>query len=118
MSRLSALSIVLALAIGPDAAAICSAWCTEETAAAEYCDHGTPDSPLVAGGNCCADPAQDAVAVLQMAVRFDVSSANGVAAVLPVRNLFIDSGCAVRPDHVPGARAAVGGRPQITVLRI
>jgi hypothetical protein len=118
MSRLSVLPIVLALAIGPDATAICAAWCAEEAMSAETCDHGLSDSPRIAAGNCCNELAQDAVAVLQAAVRLDASSANGVPAVSPVRHRFVDSARSARPNHVPGSRAFIDGRPQTTVLRI
>jgi hypothetical protein len=118
MSRLSVFSIVVALAVGPDAAAICGLWCTEEAAAAEYCDHDSSDSPLIAAGNCCGDLAQDAVAVLQTADRSGASSTLSVPAVSLHRNPFVDSGRPARPDRLPGSRCFIDGRPQTTVLRI
>jgi len=108
----------LALAVGPDAAAICAAWCADEAVSAEYCDHGSSDSPLIAAGNCCDELVQDAVAVLQTAVRLDASSPNGVPAVSPVRDRFVDSARSARPNPVPASRTFIGGRPQTTVLRI
>jgi hypothetical protein len=111
------LSIVLALAVGPDAAAICGAWCTDDATTTEYCEHGTPDSPLIAAGNCCDDLVQ-AVAVLQTAIRSDTSSVNSSSAVSPVRNPFVDSARLVRPDYVSGSRPSIDVRPQTTVLRI
>jgi hypothetical protein len=116
MSRLSALSIVLALAIGPDAAAICGLWCTDQVTT-QSCDHGTPDSPRIAAGDCCDDVAQ-AVAVVQAAVRFDASSSNGAPALSPVRNPLVDSARLARPHHVSGFRPSTDARPQTTVLRI
>lgn len=116
MSRLSVLSIVLALAIGPDAAAICGLWCTGVAAAPESCDHGASDSPLIAAGHCC-DPGQ-AGAVLPTALRSEASSPYAVHAVSQVRGLVVDSGRPARPDRVPGSRCFIDGRPQTTVLRI
>ena len=118
MSRLPVLSIVLALAIGPDAAAICAAWCAEEATVAEDCDHGSSASPLIAAGHCCDDQAKGIVAVLQTAVRFDASSPNGGPAVSFVRHAFVESVRSARIDHGPGSRAFTDGRPQTTVLRI
>jgi hypothetical protein len=112
------LAIVLALAVGPNAAAICGLWCPEEVTAAEYCDHGSSDSPLIAAENCCDDLAPDTVAVVQTAVRSDASSTHGVPAVSLLRNPFVDSGRPARPNRVPGSRRSIDGRPQTTVLRI
>lgn len=117
MSRLPVLSIVLSLALGPDAAAICGLWCAEGPAATESCYHATPASPLVTAGNCC-DNAVPTVTVLQAALRVEAPSTNRVPAVLPARDPLIDSERFARPGQRSGSGAAIDARPQTAVLRI
>lgn len=62
MFRAAVLSIVLTLAAGPVAAAVCRASCPPHPAAAETCrDHAATPSARLLGTATCDDPGSDAV---------------------------------------------------------
>jgi hypothetical protein len=116
MSRLAVIAIVLALAVGPDAAAICGAWCSEDANAAGRCDHGPSDSPLVAAGNCCDQFVQGSAALPLMAARINAPTASGVDAAT---TLLPPPGRSAGPGQSAlGRRSSVDARPLTTVLRI
>jgi hypothetical protein len=83
--RAVVLSIVLALAIGPNAVVLCAAWCHPEETKSSACRH--PDatmSPLVTGeNNCRTVPAVAAAFVREEAKRGSPTVAVPQSAPLP-----------------------------------
>ena len=119
--RAAVLSIVLTLAVGPNASLLCRTWCgDQQAAAASGCHHEAPaTSPSVAGEDCCDSAVLGIAALLLKDERLSVSSPDGGHAILVLRyqQLALSPTDARRGDE-PGRAWSLERRPLPTVLRI
>lgn len=119
MLRAFTLSIVLTLAIGPDAAILCEALCAGKADVAQPCDHDGPDLPQIAAGlACCDNMAAGAAPSPFPAMRRDTSLPNGHIAIPVLRNTLVRSDTAEHLGYEPGRRRSLDNRPLPTILRI
>ena len=119
MLRAAALSIVLALAAGPNASLLCKAWCGSQTAAASEChDHdGDSAAPSVEGGDRC-DTMPGAAPFLREGERRDVPAPDAEWTIPVPRFQLPDSPAGARPGQEPGRDWPLEKRPLATALRI
>ena len=120
MFRSLVLSIVLTLAVAPDAALLCTTWCVSQVPAASACHEGQAPaaSHVIRGNATCGNCARlGAVPFLQEHVR-DASSLAGVHAVLAPRYPFVPSNAAARPLPQPRCQWPLEGRALPAILRV
>ena len=67
--RAAVVSIVLTLAVGQNAALLCSVWCHPPEAATGVCEHPPVTSPSVTGNDSCTVRAAEATALVREDVR-------------------------------------------------
>lgn len=116
--RASVLSIVLALAVVPNAALVCRTWCDQKAAAASRCHHEAPTTSLsVAGDDLCDDVLNSAVFVRED-VRRGVSSPDADHAIPVPRYQLAHSTTDASPRLAPGHQGSLDTRPLSTALRI
>ena len=116
--RAAVLSIVLTLAVGPNAALLCRTWCDQQVATASRCHHETSTtSPNVAGDDSC-DSSVLSAAFLREDVRRGVSPPDGDQAIPIPRYQVACSTIDARPGHEPGREWSLEKRPLSTALRI
>jgi hypothetical protein len=118
MFRASVLSIVMALAIGPDAAMICHAWCVGERQAAVPCHQGSGGSLVVAADVCCDEGVRAAAAVLVGDTKPRASAPNGDPALQALQSQISNLASVIRPDRKIGRQGSIDNRPLATALRI
>ena len=145
MLRTVALSIVLTLAVGPNTALLCSAWCHPSMTGSSGSHHGMPVagpsapqhgepvassasgyrdaavySVMTADNACpdCDNAGFGAVQFLREDVRRSVSALDAVHAILVPRYQFAPSAIDARPGQVPGREWSLGERPLPTILRV
>jgi hypothetical protein len=118
MLRAAALSIVLTLAIGPNASLLCRVVCDPQAEATE-CDHkGSAMSASVSGDNCCHDAAPSVAEFLpKKDVRRDVSFANGHATPQFASELA-QPAVEARPGDKPGREWPIDTQRLTTTLRL
>jgi len=117
--RAAVLSIVLTLAVGPNATLLCRTWCDPQAAAASVCRHEAPaTSPSVAGDDSCDNMVLSAAAFLRKDVRRGVSAPDAAHAVLVPRYQLAQSTTDASRRHEPGREWPLDKRPLPTVLRI
>jgi len=117
--RAAVLSILLTLAVGPDAKQLCMAWCDAQAAAASGCHHEAPATPLsVAGDDCCDDGMLGVGEFLLQDVRRGVPSPDEGHAIPGPRYQVGWSTIVARPGHEPGREWSLEQRSLPTVLRI
>lgn len=118
MFGVAALSIVLTLAVGPNATLLCRTWCDHKAAAVSGCHHETPGtSPSVAGDDTCKN-VLSAAAFLREDVRGGAPSHSAAQADLVPRYQLARLVSDARPGHEPGREWLLEKRPLPTVLRI
>lgn len=118
MFRASALSIVLTLAAGPDAALLCNSWCVQADASTECHHEAAVTSSIAAAGDCCGGLVLDVGAFLVKDVRRDASSPDGDHVISGLRHQFAISATNSLPGHDPGRHGSLDKRPLLTILRI
>ncbi len=145
MFRTVALSIVLTLAVGPEAALLCRAWCHPQVASASACNHGLAAAganashhgepgassasgevegaaaPSVVWDDIC--PYCDkgglvAVPFLREDGRRSVSTLDSLQAILVPRYQLAPSTTRSRPRHEPGREWSLEERHLPSVLRV
>ena len=118
MSRLAVLSIVLTVALGPDAAVLCLAWCDQLTPLSTEChlDVTPSTTATVAAAACCDDGALAISAFLREDAGLNGSAPRGDQAVLVALDRRDRSTTEARPE--PGRDPLVRTRPLPTVLRL
>jgi hypothetical protein len=119
--RAALLSIVVSLAVGPNASLLCGTWCAAKAAAASGCHHKTLCDTLgVARDSNCDNvvggPA--ATAALREDVRRGVSSQDASQAVPVTRDQFVQLTIDAAPGHEPWRAPTPDSRPLSTALRI
>jgi hypothetical protein len=113
------LSIVLTLAVGPNAELLCKASCHPHAAAASECHHGeSTNSPGVAGDNNCDHVVLSVGAFLREEVLPGGRSPNVDHAVVVSRYQLAQLATDARPGREPGREWSLEKRPLATALRI
>jgi hypothetical protein len=117
--RAAVLSIVLTLAIGPDAVAVCAVWCHPEETKSSACQHrDATASPLVTGENSCRIvPAAAAAFVREEAKRGSPSAGTTQSVVVPLLRFAPSLTDTTRTNHA-STSFPVGSRPLLIALRI
>ena len=119
MVRGAVLSIVLTLAIGPNAPLLCRIWCHPQADAATGCPRMDPTtSPSVAGDPRCDQAVLSAAAVLPEEVRRVVSAPDTAHAIQVTRYQLASSATDSLPRHERRRAWSVEKRPLSTALRI
>ncbi|MEY4636558.1 MAG: hypothetical protein RJA55_2356 [Acidobacteriota bacterium] len=119
MLRAFILSIVLTLAIGPDAAILCEALCAGKADVVQPCDHDGPDLPqIAAGGDCCDHMAAGAAPSQFPAMRRGTSLPDGNIAMPVLRDTLVRGQTAESLGYEPGRRPSLVHQPLLTILRI
>ena len=135
MLRTVALSIVLTLAAGPEAALLCRAWCQPQVAAAgaNASHHGEPAASSASGevegaaapsvvwdDTCpyCDKGGLVAVPFLREDGRRSVSALDSLKTILISRYQFAPSTTHSRPQHEPGREWSLDERHLPFVLRV
>jgi hypothetical protein len=117
--RAAVLSIVLTLAVGPNASLLCRIWCHPQADAATGCHHVDPTtSPSVAGDGSCDHVVLSAAAVFPDNVRRAVSAPDADYAILVPRYQLALSTTDTRPRPEPGREWRLENRPLLATLRI
>ena len=119
MFRVTLLSVVLTLLVGPHATLLCKAWCDPADAARAGCHHdGATRSPRVSGSdNCGIVVLSNAILVRDDAGR-GLSDPNAPHAVVGPRDRFPASANEIRFGREPGREWSLPQRPVVTALRI
>ena len=119
MFRAALLSIVLTLAIGPNASLLCRAACDQPKAAGSGCDHKGPvTSASVAGDNCCDEALLGVAEFLAKDVRSDVSFANAHRATPQFASELVRPAVDARPGDKPGREWPIDQQRLKTTLRL
>ena len=117
MFRITVLSVVLAFAVGQNAALLCQPWCVPHEAARSGChDTGSTDAPRLANDNHCDDTPPSSVAFLKEDGRRTASSSHTDQAIAIPRYQFVPS--TIDGDPEPGHLPSLEKRPLVTALRI
>ena len=122
MFRAFVLSIVLTLAVAPNAALLCRAWCHPQVAAASACHHENPSttSSVVADANRdeCDRVAVGTAQFLREDVERSVAAAGVDHAIMVPRHQLAHSPIDSRPGQEPGRERSLDERLLLTILRI
>lgn len=119
MFRAFVLSIVLTLAIGSNAALLCSEWCDTHAAVASGCrheDHGA--APTMTGDNRCESVVVGGAAFLREDLRRGVSSPHGDHAVAVSRYQLTHSTAGDHRNNNTARDWSLETRPVPTALRL
>jgi len=115
--RATVLSIVLALAVGPNASLLCRTLCDPKAAAMDGChQEAAATSSSIAADDGCAD-VSDSAALLREDVRGD-GSRDGDLAVPLLRHHFQRSATDARHGQEPGREWSLEKRPHSIALRV
>ena len=118
MFKPAVLSIVLALAVGPNASLVCR-MCHQKAAAASECHHEPlATSPSVADGDGCDRVVLGVAAFLREDMRRGVSSPDMNQAIPIPRYQLAHSTTDARPGREPGRERPLENRPLSTAVRI
>ena len=116
--RAAVLSIVLTLAIGPNAELLCAAWCHPQSHAAIECHHEHPTTfPGVAGDDNCEHLVVSVGAFLPE-FRPEATSPVVDHAVAEPRYRLAPPTMEAQPAREPGRQGSLENRPLSTALRI
>lgn len=117
--RAAVLSIVLTLAIGPNATLLCSVWCRPDEAKSSACQHqDAATSPLVTGGGSCQTAGASATALIREDARRGSPLAGAQHAIAVSRFRFAPpSNHTARPSDVATSLVA-DARPHLIALRV
>ncbi|WP_291990262.1 hypothetical protein [Luteitalea sp.] len=119
MLRASILSIVLTLAIGPNADIVCQALCAPQADLTKPCDHdGTSPLQIAAGDDCCEGLLAGGASAQFTALRRDSSLPSGDVAIPVLGGALVRSATTHRLGYEPGRRQSLAHRPLPTILRI
>ena len=117
--RAAVVSIVLALAAGPNAALLCSAWCHPQAAIQSSCLHQKAASaPGVAADDCCVTMVLSVATFLREDALRGVSAPDAGHSTLIPRFQAFRSATNARPVLEPGREWSVDHRPRVIALRI
>lgn len=117
--RAVVLSIVLTLAVGPNATLLCGTLCDPPAAAASAChDEDPATSPSVGGDDSCDHVVLNAAAFLREDVRRGVFAPDAGHAILVPCYQLAHSTTDARPGQEPGPEWSLDQRPVSTALRI
>ena len=133
MFRAFVLSIVLTVAVAPNAALLCSAWCHPQAGASSASHHGGPSAASstshlgepsaassVAGEDNCdsCDNSVGAAQFLPENLRRNVSAPDVDHVALVPRHQFAHSTIGARPGQEPGRDRSLEARRRPTILRV
>lgn len=119
MLRASILSIVLTLAIGPDAAIVCQALCAPQADVTSRCDHdGASPLQIAAGDECCDALMARATSSPFTSMRRGTSLPDGNIAMPVLRDTLVRGQTAESLGYEPGRRPSLVHQPLLTILRI
>ena len=119
MLRAFILSIVLILAIGPDAAMVCQALCAPQADETSPCGHEeTSPLQIAAGDECCDDLVAGTASSQLPSMRRDTSVPNGDVAIPVPGGALVRSETTGRLGYEPGRRPSPAHQPLLTILRI
>jgi hypothetical protein len=119
MFRVSVLSIVLTLAMGPDAALLCEFWCVPTADVTEACDHdGAGTARIAAAGDCCTDMVVGTAVPRFQAVRPEASFPDGADAIPVLRDQPDRSLTSIRRGYELGRARSLDHRPLPIILRL
>lgn len=117
--RVSALWIVLTLAVGPNAALLCRAWCHRQAVTPSGCHHQMEaSSPRVAADDCCATMVLSVATFSREDVQRGVSAPDAGHSALVPRYQLAQSTTNGRPGLEPGREWSLDHRPRAVALRI
>ena len=116
--RAAVLSIVLPLAVGPNASLLCAVWCHPD-ASTGSCEHPDPTStPSVTAKDGCPDIAAGTSALVREEVRRRVSSSDAQHAVVVAPFQLVPSPTPPEFGRELGQHPPLEARPLILTLRI
>lgn len=118
MFRADVLSIVLALAMGPNAQLLCGTWCDPQAAGGGCHDEDPVTSPSVAGDDGCDHVVLSPAAFLREGVRRGVSAPGADHDLGVLRYQLALSTPAALPGNDTARTWPLGKRPLSTALRI
>ena len=119
MFRAAVLSIVLTLAVGPNASLLCAIWCHPEAAAAGPCEHPNPTgTPSVTSNASCPDIAAASTAFVREDVRRGVSAPDALQAVVVAPFQFTPPPSYPTSVRESAQRSLLDARPLVLALRI
>jgi hypothetical protein len=117
--RATLLSIVLTLAVEPNADLLCQSWCHPQTTDANECHHkNSTNSSAVAGDTNCDHVILTVGTFLRGEIRSDGPSPTLGHAVVVRPHQFAPLTTHTRPGQEPGREWWLETRPLSTVLRI
>ena len=114
-------SIVATLAVGPNAALLCAAWCHPPAAASSASHHGEPSAGSSVAGDATCDDCDNAVGTAQFVredLRRNVSAPDVDRAILVPRHQPTHSTIDARPGQELGREWSLESRRLPTILRI
>lgn len=88
--RLTALSILLVLGVGPHTALLCKAWCDQQASPATACHHQAPTSAPSVAGDACGNVPSSAVFIRED-VRQGGSAPDSIPNILAPRYAHVAS---------------------------
>jgi hypothetical protein len=116
--RAAALSIVLTLAVGQNAA-LCKVWCFPQEAAATGCQHNdAATSASMTHNDVCNHVRLGVIAFVSEDVRRDTSAPNVLHMVSVPRFRLAPLPADIRSGHEPGQQTLLEAQPLVTPLRI
>jgi hypothetical protein len=117
--RAALLSIVLTLAVGPNASLLCAVWCHPHGAPAGSCEQQEPTStPSVTANEGCPDIAAGTAALVREEVRRGVFTSEGQHAVVVPPFHFVPPPTPSEFGREPGQHPPLEARPLLLPLRI
>jgi hypothetical protein len=116
--RAAALSIVLTLAVGQNAA-LCRVWCDPPEAAATGCQHkDAATSASMTRNDVCNHVGLGVIAFVTEALRRDTSAPNALHMVSVPRFRLAPLPADIRSGHAPRQQTLLEAQPLVTPLRI
>ena len=115
--RATLISIVLTLAVGPNATLLCRTWCGPQAAASGGCHHDRATAPIISGDDSC-DTVLLSATLLREGERRGVPSLDGGHAIPVFLSEVARSATDARRGHEPGREWSLDRRPLATILRI
>jgi hypothetical protein len=115
--RVTLISIVLTLAVGPNATLLCRTWCDRPAAALGACHRDQATAPIISGDDSC-DTVVISATLLREGERRGVPSPDGDHAIPVFRSDVARSATDARLGHEPGREWSLDRRPLPTILRI
>ena len=116
--RVTLLSIVLILAVGPNATLLCRTWCDRQAAASGGCHPEDQATSSIMGGDDSCDTVVVSAPLLREGERRGVPSPDGDHAIPVLRYEVARSAADARLGHERGREWSLDKRPLATILRI